>query len=300
MAKDLTHREEASMTEKKSVTRRSLIAAIGTAGVAAPLGSVLQRNAKAQTAARAPAKAFALLGDESHNPDMQRTAFQSTLVQDAGLPIDFSDEEKLLSYEMLQRYKILIIFRNGTRHPGGYSHLTGNRVSVPPLQKTLNGAFVATITDEQCQAIKRWVQEGGSLWAWHNNSRLSLMRKDYRDVQGATIIGHPPSRPYKVKIINHDHPITKDVNDFVITDEQHFLVYEKDPKYVLAMSVNEDGLTYRDRDGKQSNTCESVWAYDYGKGRVCMTAPGHDLFALWNPEFEKMQKNAVKWLLRET
>jgi hypothetical protein len=22
--------------------------------------------------------------------------------------------------------------------------------------------------------------------------------------------------------------------------------------------------------------------------------------ALWNPEFEKMQKNAVKWLLRKT
>jgi type 1 glutamine amidotransferase len=126
------------------------------------------------------------------------------------------------------------------------------------------------------------------------------MRRDYRDVQGATIIGHPPLRPFKVKILNHDHPITKGVNDFVITDEQHFLVYEKDPKYVLAVSVNEDGLTYRDRDGKQSTTCEAVWAYDYGKGRVCFMAPGHAITALWNPEFEKMQKNAVKWLLRQS
>lgn len=288
------------MTDKTKITRRAVITAIGTAGVADPLGSGILRKAGAQPAPRTSARAFALLGDESHNSDVYRTAFQSTLVQDAGLPIDFTDEEKLLSYETLKRYRILIMFRNGTRHPGGYTNLTGKKVSIPPLQKKLDRTFVATITDEQCQAIKRWVEEGGSLWAWHNNSRLSLMRKDYRDVQGATIIGHPPIRPFKVKIVNHDHPITKDVNDFVITDEQHFLVYEKDPKYVLAVSVNEDGLTYTDRDGKPGTTCEAVWAYDYGKGRVCMMTPGHDIMSLWNPEFEKMQKNAVRWLLHET
>ncbi len=243
-----------------------------------------------------------MTGDESHNSDVYRTALQATLVQDAGIPIDFTDEEKLITYENLQHYKILILFRNGTRHPGGYNNLDRDVkiVSVPPLQRKLDRTFVATITDDQCKDIKRWVQEGGSLWAWHNNSRLSLMRRDYRDVQGATIIGHPPVRPFKVKILNHDHPITKGVNDFVVTDEQHFLVYEKDPKHVLAVSVNEDGLTYNDRDGKQNTTCEAVWAYDYGKGRVCFMAPGHAMTSLWNPEFEKMQKNAVKWLLHQT
>ena len=289
------------MNNKTKLTRRSLMGAIGTVGVAAPLGTALLGRANAQTTAGSKAVALAVIGDESHNSDVYRTALQATLVQDAGLPIDFTDEEKLITYENLQHYKILILFRNGTRHPGGYNNLTGvTIVSVPPLQRKLDRTFVATITDDQCKDIKRWVQEGGSLWAWHNNSRLSLMRRDYRDVQGATIIGHPPVRPFKVKITNHDHPITKGVNDFVVTDEQHFLVYEKDPKHVLAMSVNEDGLTYSDRDGKQSTTCEAVWAYDYGKGRVCFMAPGHAMTALWNPEFEKMQKNAVKWLLHQT
>ena len=290
------------MNNKTKLTRRSLMGAIGTVGVAAPLGTALLGQASAQTATGAKAVALAITGDESHNSDVYRTALQATLVQDAGVPIDFSDEEKLISYENLQRYKILILFRNGTRHPGGYNNLdkTVNIVSVPPLQRKLDSKFVATITDQQCKDIKRWVEEGGSLWAWHNNSRLSLMRQDYRDVQGATIIGHPPIRPFKVKIINHDHPITAGVNDFVVTDEQHFLVYEKDPKHVLAMSVNEDNLTYRSRDGKPSNTCEAAWAYDYGKGRVCFFAPGHAITALWNPEYEKLQKNAVKWLLHQT
>ena len=284
--------------------------ASGTAATAASWGTLLLRKASAQRASRAEAKAFALIGDESHNSDYIRSALGGTLVEDAGLPIDFTDEEKQLSYEALQHYRILIIFRDGLRFPQGYGFRGGGRggnveiVSVPPLQKKIGGGpgrgGVGWMTDEQGKAVKRWVEEGGSLWGFHNNSQLSLMNKDYREVEGAIYTGHPPLRPFKVKIINHDHPITKGVNDFVVTDEQHFLVYEKDPKYVLAVSVNENGLEYTDQKGRTSNTCESVWAYDYGKGRVCFMAPGHLITSLWNPEYEKMQKNAVKWLLRET
>jgi type 1 glutamine amidotransferase len=39
------------------------------------------------------------------------------------------------------------------------------------------------------------------------------------------------------------------------------------------------------------------WAYEYGDGRVCYLSPGHLISALWNPEYEKVQKNAVRGLL---
>jgi len=253
-----------------------------------------------------PAGAFALCGDESHNSDYIRSALAATLVEGAGLPVDFTDEEKLLTYENLQNYRILIMFRDGLRFPNGYYyqvHFEGrkeNIVSVPPLQRTIGGRGIGWMIKEQGAAIKKWVNEGGSLWAFHNNSQASSLNQDYRDVEGAIYTGHPPIRPFKVKILNHDHPITRGVNDFVITDEQHFVTYDKDPKYVLARSVNEDGLEYTDQTGRTSNSAESVWAYDYGKGRVCFMAPGHLISVLWNPEYEKMQRNAVKWLLRET
>jgi hypothetical protein len=41
-------------------------------------------------------------------------------------------------------------------------------------------------------------------------------------------------------------------------------------------------------------------AYDYGKGRVCYMSPGHMLTVLWNPEYVKLQHNAVRWLLRQS
>jgi type 1 glutamine amidotransferase len=115
-------------------------------------------------------------------------------------------------------------------------------------------------------------------------------------VLGAVTQMHPPIRPFKVKIVNKDHPITRGVNDFVVTDEQHFVTYQKDPKYLLMQSVNEDRLTFKDL----GTSSAAGWAYDYGKGRVCYLAPGHLITALWNPEYEKLQKNAVRWLLRKT
>ena len=103
------------MNSKTKLTRRSLMGALGTAGVAAPL----LREAEAQTITSTNAVALAVTGDEGHNSDVYRTAFQATLVEDAGLAIDFTDEEKLITYKNLKRYKILILFRNGTRSPGG-------------------------------------------------------------------------------------------------------------------------------------------------------------------------------------
>jgi type 1 glutamine amidotransferase len=139
------------------------------------------------------------------------------------------------------------------------------------------------------------VNDGGGALLYHNVPYISPHNEDFRDVLGAVTEQHPPLRPFKVKVVNKDHPITKDVNDFVVTDEQHFVKYDKDPKYLLLESVNENGLTHKDL----GTSSAAGWAYDYGKGRVCYLAPGHVITALWNPEYEKLQQNAAKWLLRK-
>src|ERR1700686_3596066 len=101
------------MNNQTKLTRRSWMSAFATAGGVASL----RREGSAQTITGTNAVALAVTGDESQNSDVYRTGLQATLVQDAGIPIDFTDEEKLITYKNLQRYKILILFRNGTRHP---------------------------------------------------------------------------------------------------------------------------------------------------------------------------------------
>ena len=99
-------------------------------------------------------------------------------------------------------------------------------------------------------------------------------------------------------MVNKEHPITRGVGDFMVNDEQHFVDYDKDPTYIILRSENIDGLTDV-ADGKDlGSKAVGGWAYDFGKERVVFTAVGHTLHALWQPEYFKLQKNAVRWLLK--
>jgi hypothetical protein len=278
---------------KQALTRRTLLS-----GMAA---SALLPTPRASAAKKATA--FALIGDRYHNSDYIRTALRKTLVKDLGISIDFRDEVELLNAEELKGYKLLIILRDGMLWPGGYFQApTGPAnspppgiASEPPFEK-IDQEPVFWITQEQGKAVKAFVSGGGGILFYHNVTYISPHNDDFRDVLGAVTEQHPPLRPFKVKIVNRDHPITRGVNDFVVSDEQHFMTYQKDPKYLLLQSVNEDGLTFKDL----GTSSAAGWAYDYGKGRVCYLAPGHVITSLWNPEYEKLQQNAVRWLLRQT
>jgi type 1 glutamine amidotransferase len=254
------------------------------------------------------ATAFAVVGDRYHNSDYIRAALGKIFVREAGLSIDFTDEVSLLSVETLKGYQMLIVFRDGMVWPNGYGgrgsypgHVPGSNseiVSVPPLPK-VEAKPQWWMTPPQGKAVKQFVEDGGSAFFYHNSSNISLSNEDFRDVEGAIYTGHPPVRPFKVRIVNKNHPITKGVQDFVVTDEQHYVIYDKDARYVFMESENTDGLSYTGSMGDQGPSCEAGWAYDYGKGRVCFMAPGHMISVLWNLEYVKLQKNAVKWLLRE-
>jgi type 1 glutamine amidotransferase len=100
------------------------------------------------------------------------------------------------------------------------------------------------------------------------------------------------------------------VNDFVVTGEHHYNQYDKDPKYVFMDGETIDGWNYNNLKGDKhfdrrigdkgyGASVWSGWAYDYGKGRVCFMSPGHTIEVYTNPEFRKLQINAVRWILKQ-
>ncbi len=264
-----------------------------------------ETSAPAAQGASPKADAYALIGDRYHNSDYIRTGLNKTIAEPLGITIDFCDETKRLRSETLQGYKLLIILRDGMIWPDGYPNEATNAawvntgkpdlVSEPPVPETsAKPAF--WMKPEQGKAIRAFVEKGGAALFLHNVTHVGLTDPDFRDVLGAAYAGHPPIRTFKVRVTNPDHPIAQGVSDFVVTDEQHYMEYDKDPAHIFLETVNEEGLDYREMGPK----APGGWSYDYGEGRVCYMSPGHLLRVLWNPEYVKLQQNAVRWLLRRS
>ncbi len=275
-------------------SRRFLLGALAAAVLAATPGLSADK-----------ATAFALIGDRYHNSDYIRVGLTRTIAGGLGVSIDFCDETKRLTAETLESYKLLIILRDGMIWPDGYPDESTNAawvatgrpklISEPPVPPT-EAKPRFWMKPAQGKAVRRFVENGGAALFLHNVTHIGLTDPDFRDVLGAAYTGHPPIRTFKVRVTNPGHPIAKGVRDFIVTDEQHYMEYDKDRKYIFLESVNEEGLTYR----SYGSTAPAGWAFDYGKGRVCYLSPGHLLTVLWNPEFVKLQQNAVRWLLRQT
>ena len=274
-----------------ALSRRSIVAGLG----AAALPTSVTAQPRSGTAGRP--RALALVGDRYHNPDYIRVSLDKVFGE-LNIPIDYTMDYAGLSAALLKPYQLLLILRDGMIWPGGYSgpdaythyELNLENASDFPAAKS-----VMWMKEEQGLAVKNFVEAGGGFYPLHNSSHISLSSKNYRDVMGGAYFGHPPLRPFQVHATANAHPITAGMKPFMVNDEQHYVDYDKDPRYVIMESENIDGLTYENRGTK----APAGWAYDYGRGRVVFTAVGHTIHAMWNPQYVELQKRSIRWLLRD-
>lgn len=290
------------MDEPGALSRRKLLKKVSAA---VAIGAVDRAEAQGSAAPEAPAargdnrqRVLALIGDRYHNSDYIRVSLDR-LFKELNLPVDYTTNYDHLSRGLLQHYQLFVCLRDGMIWPGGYLGPDAYSCYERDLENRSDFPKETPetwITEEQGGALKDFVASGNGFYALHNSSHISLSSKSYREVMGGAYVGHPPLRPFRVRVTRKDHPVTAGVQDFMVNDEQHFVVYDKDPANILLRAENIDGLQYENH-GRESI---SAWAHEYGKGRVVFTAVGHNIHAMWQPEYLKVQKNAVRWLLKET
>jgi type 1 glutamine amidotransferase len=284
------------MGTSKTLSRRGLVQGAGVAAGAGLIGAANIEGALSQPTPGKP-RVLALVGDRYHNPDYIRTSLDPVF-KDLDIAIDYTIAYDQISAEMLKNYQVFLTFRDGMIWPGGYlgpdassyyaSNLENPKTFPEPVSQPC-------LTEAQGVAIKDFVQAGGGLYAMHNSSYISLFVKSYRDVMGGVSKAHPPLRPFQVRATQNRHPITEGMRPFMVNDEQHYVQYDLDPGHVILESENIDGLTFNGMGSKSI----SGWAHDFGKGRVVFTAVGHNIHALWNPQYMEIQKRSVRWLLRQ-
>ena len=291
--------------QRNTSSRRRVLQSVGAlaaAGIAGARPGVLA-NPKAFTLARQAdesPRVLALIGDRYHNSDYIRVCLDK-LFHQLALQVDYTNYDQI-SRSLLAPYQLFVCLRDGMIWPGGYlgpdAYSDYERFLEPGFNYDRPSAARETpkawITEEQGHAIEDFVKAGKGFYALHNSSHISLSSESYRKVMGGAYIGHPPLRPFLVRVTNKDHPITREISDFVVDDEQHYVEYDKDPANIFLRAENIDGLVY----GEHGTKSISGWAHEYGKGRVVFTAVGHNIPAMWQSEYFKLQTNAVRWLLR--
>lgn len=268
----------------------------GSATVAG--ASLLTFSAEQAVPAESTPRVLALIGDRYHNPDYIRVSLDRVF-GDRKLMVDYTISYDKLSKELLSNYQLFVCLRDGMIWPDGYLGPDAYACYENDLENPSEFTKAkpqSWITEEQGAAVKDFVTAGNGFYSLHNNSHVSLSSNNYRDVMGGAYIGHPPLRPFRVQVVNKEHPITQGVEPFVVNDEQHYVEYDKDHKHILLESENVDGLGYENLGTKSV----AGWAYEYGKGRVVFTAVGHTNHAMWAPSYLRLQKQAVDWLLRRT
>jgi type 1 glutamine amidotransferase len=271
------------------ISRRTLSLMMGGLATASTLPAWAQTKAKP--------RALALVGDRYHNPDYIRVSLDKVF-HELDIAIDYTMDYASLSAVLLKPYQLLLILRDGMIWPGGYSGpdaYTAYETNLENAEDFPAAKSVSWMREEQGLAVKNFVQAGGGFYPLHNSSHISLSSKNYREVMGGAYFGHPPLRPFQVHATANAHPITAGMKPFIVNDEQHYVDYDKDPRYVILESENLDGLTYEGRGTKSP----AGWAYDFGKGRVVFTAVGHTIHAMWNPQYVELQKRSIRWLLRD-
>jgi len=278
-------------------------------------------------------RVLVLMGDRYHNQANIRGSLHPVFTE-LQLRVDYTTNYYELSTDLLKPYQLFVCFRDNAIWPGGYlgsdeDPLGGRGVADGlenredfPSEKSENW-----ITEEQGHAVQDFVSAGNGFLSLHCSSLISQSSKNFRDVQGGVALGHTPVRYFKVRIVNKEHPITDGVADFMINDEQQYTTYDKDPRNLLLQAENLDGLTFDPTTpragraggrggrgflnlpstetgtpsaGNLGTTSAVGWAHEYGQGRVAFLAMGHTPQSMNVPEYIKLQKNAIRWLLKQT
>lgn len=141
---------------------------------------------------------------------------------------------------------------------------------------------VGELTGAQKNGLLNYVASGKGWAGCHSAADSFRECPEYQAMVGGYFVTHPKYRDYQVSIVDPEHPITKDLEEFMVTDEQYILDY--DPRvHVLASAL------------WKGTAMPVVWTKEWGKGRVFYLALGHDPDACRHEMFRLLLQRGAKW-----
>lgn len=154
-----------------------------------------------------------------------------------------------------------------------------------PYDAVLFYTDVGTLTDEQEQGLLDFVRGGGGFFGLHTADASFRDRTGYHAMLNGFFDGHSKYMDFGVTIVDPDHPITRGLADFEVTDELHYLKHDPAMSHHLMQAY----------DPTKDETHVMAFTHRYGEGRVFFFALGHDMVVLENPSFLEVLRRGALW-----
>jgi len=151
-------------------------------------------------------------------------------------------------------------------------------------------ATTPTLSDLSKANLAGFVKGGKGFVVSHLSSASFKEWPEFKQLCGRNWVmgtsGHGPRAPFKVKIADDSHPITKGLAGFEADDELYAKLQGDTPIKVLLEA---------DSDWSH-NTEPLAFVLTYGTGRVFHETLGHDARALTNPTLQQVIVRGCEWV----
>lgn len=161
-----------------------------------------------------------------------------------------------------------------------------------------NNAFTTEdLTDAQERRLLEAVESGTGLAAWHGAAAAFRASLPYRFLLGGDFVEHPAGeaypQPYRVRITDHEHEITADVNDFDVASEQYYMHVSPNIRVLAETTFSGEHLPWI-----EGHTSPVAWVRDWGKGKVFYHSIGHTPDDLQDENIRRLTKQGLNYVVR--
>lgn len=169
---------------------------------------------------------------------------------------------------------------------------------------------MSTIGKDELRGLRTAVESGTGLAGWHGGIADSYRNEaDYLQMIGGQFAHHPGKHPdersgdqsdnylpHRIDVLPEaaDHPIMRGISSFTLTTEQYWVLSDG-LNDVLATTTIES----RPWDPwSRPITSPAVWTRQWGRGRIAVCTPGHNLEVLADATVRTIIERGMLWASR--
>jgi len=199
-----------------------------------------------------------------HKWKLTTPVLKEQIEKDGRLKVDVLDDLTRLAAARLADYDSVVM------HFKNYDPKVPGRKAFDNLQEYVKGGGGLVVVHFACGAFQEFRTDFAKLAGRAWNPKLR---------------GHDPRGEFRVDIATADHPVTRGMKAFNITDELYTCLDGDTPVTVLATAVSKvDGKTY-----------PIAFVLAHGRGRVFYCVLGHDVKALQSEGAGELFRRGTAW-----